>query len=110
VWTCSDSSQLPGSPNDGDWGRGLPPSTDPRFIGPPGADNSFLYYMARAGVTDGDGQQALIQVAHEICSDLAHGTTYTQEEANLAAQAPSLGRDKAILFVEDAHAFYCPTE
>jgi hypothetical protein len=76
--------------NAGDLGRRLPPSTDPRFIGPPGDDNSFLYYVARAGITDGDGQQALIEVAHEICSDLAHRTTYMQEEANLAAQAPGL--------------------
>ena len=34
-----DASQLPSriGPDGGqDWGWGLPPSTDPRFIGPPG--------------------------------------------------------------------------
>jgi hypothetical protein len=49
-----------------------------------------IHRNAGAGITDGDGQQALIEVAHEIRSDLAHRTTYMQEEANLAAQAPGL--------------------
>ena len=47
---------------------------------------------------------------HAVCSDLAHGFTYIQEEETIATQAPGLGPDKAILFVEDAHAFYCPTQ
>jgi hypothetical protein len=88
----------------------VPPGTDPTFIGPPGDDNSFLYYMGRAGITSTAGPQALIQEAHAVCDDLAHGTTYIQAAANLAAAAPRLGRDKAVLFVEHAHAFYCPTQ
>lgn len=65
-----------GPPNPQDWGRALPPSTDPRFLGPPGDDNTFLYYMARAGINHRDGPPGLIQAAHDVCCDLAQGTGY----------------------------------
>ena len=32
------------------------------------------------------------------------------DHPNLAAAAPRLGRDKAVLFVKDADAFYCPAQ
>ena len=88
----------------------LPCSTDPRFPECPGAtpDQNFLYYMARKGITDQDGPQALINVAHEICSGLVGGATYDQEVTNLLGSGAKLSRDQAVALVEDAWEFYCP--
>ena len=58
-----DASQLPSriGPDGGqDWGWGLPPSTDPRFIGPPGHDNSFRYYMCSSR-PDAAGREAAMR-------------------------------------------------
>jgi hypothetical protein len=88
----------------------LPCSTDPRFPECPGAtpDQNFLYYMARKGINDQDGPQALINVAHEICSGLAGGATYDQEVTNLLASGAKLSRDQTVELVQDAWEFYCP--
>jgi Protein of unknown function (DUF732) len=88
----------------------LPCSTDPRFLGCPGAtaDQNFLYYMERKGITDADGQQALINAAHDICSELKGGATYDQEVTKLLASGAKLTSDEAVALVEDAWEFYCP--
>ena len=88
----------------------LPCSTDPRFLECPGAtaDQNFLYYMERKGITDADGQQALINVAHDICSELKGGATYDQEVTKLLASGAKLTSDEAVALVEDAWEFYCP--
>jgi Protein of unknown function (DUF732) len=109
-----DTSQLPSriGPDGGqDWGRGLPCSTDPRFLGCPGytADENFLADMARAGITSSAGPQKLIQAAHAICSDLAHGAFYDQE-ANVLTSKSNLTRDNAIRLVEHSREFYCPAQ
>jgi len=88
----------------------IPCSTDPRFPECPGAtaDQNFLYYMARKGITDDGGQQGLINVAHQVCSDLAGGATYDQEVTNLLASGARLSRDQGVALVQDAWEFYCP--
>jgi hypothetical protein len=110
--TCGppiDASQLPANPDPGNWGRGLPGSTDPRFIGPPGDDNAFLANMARANIVSPNGPQVLIQAAHVICSGLAQGVSYDQEATAVLNTATHLTRGNAIALVEGAHEFYCPT-
>jgi hypothetical protein len=114
--TCGPAipgSQLPpGIGPDGgqDWGRGLPCSTDPRFVGCPGAtpDQNFLADMARAGITSSSGPQLMIKFAHDVCSDLAHGNSY-DHEVNILTGGTHLDRDHAIRLVEDSREFYCPT-
>lgn len=93
-----------------DWGQGLPCSTDPRFLGCPGAtpDQNFLFYMGRAGISQRYGSQDLVQAGHEVCSNLSHGVSY-DHMVNFIAAKGALTRDQAVLLVEDAHAFYCPT-
>ena len=90
-------------------GKGLPASgsTDPRFIGPPGGDAAFLADMARAGISA--SPQALINVAHSICTDLARGYTYNQEATTLLKNAPSVigSSDNAVRVVEDSREDYC---
>ncbi len=89
--------------------KGLPASgsTDPRFIGPPGGDAAFLADMARAGISA--SPQALINVAHSICADLARGYTYNQEATTLLKNAPSVigSSDNAVRVVEDSREDYC---
>jgi Protein of unknown function (DUF732) len=64
--------------------------------------------MERKGITDADGQHALITVAHDICSDLKGGATYDQEQTKLLASGAKLTSDQAVALVEDAWEFYCP--
>lgn len=106
------ASQLPSGVGPGggqDWGQGLPCSTDPRFAGCAGypPDQNFLADMARAGITDRDGPQALIKFAHATCNDLAHGASY-DHEVNILTGGTHLDHDHAARLVEAAHEFYCP--
>jgi hypothetical protein len=100
----------PGPGSDGNWGVGLPCSTDPRWAGCPGStpDQNFLMNVTKAGVASSQGPQALIRTGHAVCNDLSHGYTY-QQEANTIMSKTNLTSGQAISIVEAAQEFYCPT-
>jgi hypothetical protein len=71
-------------------------------------DAEFIQTIRNGMGLEVNDRQALIDSAHELCSDLKKGTSYNAVVSNVFQGNPSLGPDGAAYFVRASVQAYCP--
>ena len=71
-------------------------------------DADYLDAMHQNGAAGINGDQGLIDTAHNICSDLDSGTTKQVLSVRIGEQNPNLRPEQISLVMNRAEQYYCP--